>query len=102
MRSIVTPTSQRAHQPIVLTEAQKKQWEESQARLQAEILERREKIERDLDAAFAGLSENRRRFIRMMVALRVPSKPMDANTLQDWLDEQAIGVARYMQTGRIR
>lgn len=102
MRSVITPGAVRAQQPVVLTEDQKKQWEASQAKLRADILDRREKIERDLEAAFEGLTESRRKFIRMMVALRVPSKPMDADALQNWLDEQAIGVCRYMQTGRIR
>ncbi len=102
MRAVVTPGALRAGQPMVLTEAQKKQWEDSQAKLKADILERREKIESDLAAAFEGLTEHRRRFIRMMVALRVPSKPMNPDDLQNWLDENCIAVARYMLTGRIK
>ena len=102
MRNVITPAMQRASQPMILSEAQRKQWEDSQAKLRADILERREKIEADLAAAFEGLTETRRRHIRMMVALRVPSKPMDADALQNWLDEQCIGVARYMLTGRIK
>jgi formiminotetrahydrofolate cyclodeaminase len=102
MRNVITPAMHRAAQPVVLTEAQKKQWEDAQQKLQAEVLGRRQKIEENLAAAFDGLSENRRRFIRMMVALRLPQKAMTVSEMQDWLDEQCIGVARYMQTGRIQ
>lgn len=59
------------------------------------------RIELSLADALEGVDEKTRQTIRMGVALRAPQKPMTAEQLQMWLDEQTIGVARYMMTGRI-
>jgi hypothetical protein len=101
VRTIITPATQRASQSIAITPEQKKQWEERQARLQADIIGRREKIEEALARAFEPLDIDTQRDIRLRVALTAPNKPMSAQELQDWLDERCIGIARYYWTGSV-
>ncbi len=101
MRDIVTPPTARGQQAIVLTPEQKLAWEAAREKAEQEILGKRQKIAEDLAAALEPLSPLTQRRVRMGVALRAPQKPMTADQLQDWLDEQTIGVARYMVTGKI-
>jgi hypothetical protein len=101
MRSVITPVSARAAQAIALTPEQKQQWDEAQAKREAEVLEKKQRIEEALAAALEPFTERERKRIRLEVALCLPNRPMLPEEVQDWLDERLIGVCRYAATGKI-